>query len=451
MKSLKYFLLIVFSVFLVSSAYTQTYNPDKKFPVSQLQEDFINLRKLIEDNHPALYRYYDEAFFKNYFDSAYSLINREMTELEFIKILEPMVAKVHCGHTELWYSGNFQNYIYMNGLFIPFSIRYIGNKAYITRDYTENNILTEGSEIILINDVSISHILKTLYASMNGDGFNKQNILFTINKLPVSTLSKYFNYTDSYMIQFKKPDEINISTVTLEGMKYQKLVSVLNKRYNLDSENTDFSFKTLDSLNTAVITIHSFVMRENDNYYEFLKSSFNQIDSLNIKNLIVDVRGNDGGHPDYAIDLLRYLMDKDFVYFKTKVSNEKWNTFIKPYKNNFKGKVYILINGGELSTTGHFISLVKHHNIGTFIGRESGSTFSCHDNSLRFVLPNTKINGKVARNTFETAVTGLNWEKGIMPDYYVEPNLKDLINGVDTIMEYALNLIKHSKTIGGKP
>jgi hypothetical protein len=45
MNGLKYFLLIVFPVSLVSSAYTQTYNPDKKFPVKQLQEDFIELRK----------------------------------------------------------------------------------------------------------------------------------------------------------------------------------------------------------------------------------------------------------------------------------------------------------------------------------------------------------------------------------------------------------------------
>jgi len=56
-------------------------------------------------------------------------------------------------------------------------------------------------------------------------------------------------------------------------------------------------------------------------------------------NLIVDVRGNDGGHPDYAIDLFRYLMHKDFVYFKTGVSVEKWN---HPYENSFKGQVYIL-------------------------------------------------------------------------------------------------------------
>lgn len=372
------------------------------------------------------------------------MIEKEMTELEFIKILESMVAKVHCGHTELWYSENFQNYIYKNGLFIPFSIYYIENKASIRRDYTEDSILAEGPEIISINDVPTSHILKTLYDSMNGDGFNKQNILFTINKSPVSTLSKYFNYTDSYTVQFKKPDDINVSTVSLGGIKYQNLASVSKKRYNIHSEDTDFSFKIIDNLSTAVLTIHSFVIHENDNYYRFLKSSFDQLDSQNIQNLILDVRGNDGGHPDYSIDLLRYLMNKDFVYFKTKVNNENWNSSIKPYKNNFKGKIYVLIDGGELSTTGHFVSLAKYHNAGTFVGQESGSTFSCHDNSLEFVLPNTQIGGKVARTTFETAVTDISWEKGIMPDYYVKPNIEDILKDVDTIMEYALNLIRDS-------
>lgn len=43
---------------------------------------------------------------------------------------------------------------------------------------------------------------------------------------------------------------------------------------------------------------------------------------------------------------------------------------------------------------------------------------------------------------------GLSWEKEIMPCNYVEHSLEDLINGEDTIKEYALNLIKHSKTSG---
>ena len=99
----------------------------------------------------------------------------------------------------------------------------------------------------------------------------------------------------------------------------------------MDSENTNFSFRILDDLSTAVIRIRSFVKHENDDFSGFLKSSFNQINSRNIQNLIVDVRGNDGGHPEYSINVLRYLMDKDFVYFKTKVSDEEWNNPIKPY------------------------------------------------------------------------------------------------------------------------
>lgn len=443
MKSSEYLLLTILFMFFLSSSFAQTYDPERKYPVNQLQEDFLKLRKLLEDNHPALYRYYDEAFFSSFFDSVLVSINKEMTELEFIKILEPVIAKVHCGHTELWYSDDFQKYIYTNGLFIPFSVYYIDDKAYTVKDYTENNILPEGSEVISINAVPVSHILSMLYASMNGDSFNKQNILFTINKIPVSILSRYFNYTDSYTVQYKEPDDNNFSTVTLGGIKYRELLSLLHKRYNLNSDDRDFSFQVLDSLNAAVITIRSFVKHENDHYYDFLKSSFYQIDSLNIQNLIIDVRGNDGGHPDYAVDLLRYIMNKDFVYFKPESGVASWIDPIRPHENNFQGKIYILINGGELSTTGHFISLIKYHNLGIFIGQESGSTFSCHNNSLYFLLPNTQIGGKVARTTFETAVTGMSWEKGIMPDYYVKPDIEDLLNNVDTIMEYTLHIINN--------
>jgi len=104
----------------------------------------------------------------------------------------------------------------------------------------------------------------------------------------------------------------------------------------------------------------------------------------------------------------------------------------------------IICKAKSLPTSGHFISLVKYHDIGILVGQESGSTFSCNDNSKSFVLPNTRIGGKVARTTFETAVTGFRWDSGILPDHVVEPNLRDIIDGVDTIMEYALDLISES-------
>ena len=145
---------IIFYIIIGSTACTQIYDAYNKFTVEQLQNDFLKFKEHIEDNHPALYRYYDKTFFNSYFDSVYSLINEEMTELEFIKLLDPVIAKVHCGHTELQYSDNFGNYIYENGLFIPFSINYLKAKAYIVRNYKEDISEYLGSEIISINGIS---------------------------------------------------------------------------------------------------------------------------------------------------------------------------------------------------------------------------------------------------------------------------------------------------------
>jgi hypothetical protein len=83
MKGLKYVLAIIIGFSVVNISLSQSYDPQKKFTVDQLKEDFATLQRLFEENHPALYRYYDEKFFVNYFDSVYMEINTEMTELEF--------------------------------------------------------------------------------------------------------------------------------------------------------------------------------------------------------------------------------------------------------------------------------------------------------------------------------------------------------------------------------
>ncbi|MBN1340264.1 MAG: S41 family peptidase [Bacteroidales bacterium] len=439
---IKYVLTVATSFFIGYPMSSQTYDPEMKYPTDQLQEDFTTLRRLIEENHPALYRYYDVEFWSDYCDSLYSLVNHPMTEPEFIKILEPMVAKVHCGHTELWYSEDFQDFVYSQKLFIPLSAYYIHDTAYIKRQYTDKNILPEGSRILSINNIDVRSIQESLFETMNGDGFNKQNILFTINKTPVSILSKYFDYSEKYEIEIIRPSESVPTLVSVKGIKYDDLLAIAGNRYGDNPDRENFSFRIADSLSTAIISIHSFVKNEDDNYVEFLKSSFGLIDEQNIQNLIVDVRGNDGGHPDYSVGLLKYLINHDFIYFKTKLDDPEMNNPITPYSNSFKGNLYVLMNGGELSTTGHFISLLKYHKTGKLVGQESGSTFSCNDNSLVFSLPNTHIRGKVARTTFETAVSGLSQEKGIMPDYHVEPDIRDIIKNIDTIMDYTLKLIR---------
>jgi hypothetical protein len=114
---------------------------------------------------------------------------------------------------------------------------------------------------------------------------------------------------------------------------------------------------------------------------------------------------------------------------------------IYPLENRFKGKVYFLIDGNGNSTTGHFMSLVRAHNLGTIIGEELGSNQFCTAGQTLCRLKNTKLVISVANNTHISTATMLPDEKGILPDYFVTQSSDDYLNNVDAVKNYALNLI----------
>ena len=109
---------------------------------------------------------------------------------------------------------------------------------------------------------------------------------------------------------------------------------------------------------------------------------------------------------------------------------------------DFYGKKYFLIDGGCFSTTGHFISIVKFHKLGTFIGEESGGTFTCNNSSHMIPLTHTKLVVRIPNKTFPAAVTGFKKGWGILPDHTVKPLLEDILSGEDTVLNYTLNLVK---------
>jgi hypothetical protein len=85
---------------------------------------------------------------------------------------------------------------------------------------------------------------------------------------------------------------------------------------------------------------------------------------------------------------------------------------------------------------------LRFHGLGTFIGTETGSTYTCNAAVRVFPLQNTGIGLKIATGSFAAAVEGFPKDKGIIPHHVVERNIDDLKNGVDTVMDYALELIE---------
>jgi hypothetical protein len=143
--------------------------------------------------------------------------------------------------------------------------------------------------------------------------------------------------------------------------------------------------------------------------------------------------------------LFSYLTDREFIYFKrnedVKDFEPLYNT-MQPNILNYKGNVYVFINGGSLSTTGHLISLLKFHTNAIFVGEEPGSTFRCNDFSMQMALPKTGILVNVPRTTFETSVSGFKMCEPFPLDFKVNTNATDIINREDTYVSKVVTMIK---------
>ncbi len=168
---------------------------------------------------------------------------------------------------------------------------------------------------------------------------------------------------------------------------------------------------------------------------------------MKINNIILDLRGNEGGDPNCGNNLLSYLIPKPFIYFNPRQSwgYKSLNQLTNPATNNFNGNLLILIDGGCFSTTPHVASLLKYYKVGKFIGQETGGGYSCNSNPGWSTLKNTHIQVGVSESIYSTMVTGQEIGKGIVPDYLVSWTVEDYLNGRDPVMSMALNIIDKMK------
>jgi C-terminal processing protease CtpA/Prc len=225
---------------------------------------------------------------------------------------------------------------------------------------------------------------------------------------------------------------------------------IMDTKRRLESEPGSYhpyQFDLIDSLSTAVVTVRDFIGYPKGKFERFLEASFTTVQEKNITNLIVDLRGNDGGDPAYAAAVLSYLVSREIIYFKQSVYG------YKPLKRpvrlsplSFRGKLFVLMDGGCFSTTGHLLSLLKFHKFGVLVGEESGGSYRCYGCPKSYTLANTGINLDCQRCVFDTDVAGFAANQGVLPDIEAKPAIEDLAMGRDTVKQFTLDLIesKHS-------
>ncbi|MNJ86465.1 Peptidase family S41 [compost metagenome] len=419
--------------------YTKDYS--KVYSRQELVSDLKQLVDILK-THPKVYEFVSEEEFNNLVEIQESKITDSMKTTDFYRIAQPIVAKVGCVHTAL-YDGrpdSLPDHLFK----LPLDLSFFENDLLVMENYEGNKTIFAGSRILKINDVPVETIKETFWNCVSADGYNASH---KKRRLMTSVAYRYletYGVDSNYTIQYTPPDNDSPVTIVLNRADQNSSEEKLAAKH----EKNKLQFSINRELNTAIIIIKSFDFYDSDLPYfkNFVDSCFEQINTQKIENLIIDVRDNGGGDPHCASYLINHISEKPINYYS---ENYSWFTN-QPRPDSVKFSrlskpPYILVNGGEASTTGHFCALVDYHNLGIFVGEQSGSTYTCNGAQEKFRLKHTELIVIVAQETYQVDVVNMEKEIGIIPLYIVTPSKEEFLLKKDVIMDFVLDKL-HNET-----
>ncbi|CAL2107201.1 Tetratricopeptide repeat protein [Tenacibaculum sp. 190524A02b] len=406
----------------------------KVYPNHQYLEDLNELGKRLTEVHPNVFKFISEKEFWQKLEEKKKLITEETTFSQFIWYCSEIIANINCSHTSLGYFYQERTMLPID-LRFPLEVRLIKDRLYVVNPLVNKDILKPADEIIAINGLTVNELKAKVYPNISSQGkieTYKKNFL---NAHSTSIIPYAFNFPKSYTVTLKKQQK---KVVLKKLSSYKSKLGVLPKY--LAKKPLDLKYI---NDKTAVLTIRTFAYYGNKfkEFKQFTDKIFNELKDKNIQNLIIDVRKNGGGSSDAGRYLFRYLAKEPFIYYSKAQFNEKLEE-VSPLENSFKENLYFMMDGNGGSTTGHFMSLIKHLKLGTLVGEELGSNQFCTGGQKRLRLPNTGIQYAVARNTYQTTATSLPIDRGVFPDVVITQGIQEYLKEQDTMLKYILEEIK---------
>jgi hypothetical protein len=407
----------------------------KTYSVAELQSDFRLLRKQLEKHHPNLYLYTPKQQFDFTFDSLYAAISKPMDGLAFYSLITNLYAKIKDGHTYFLLSDKLNNYYNKNKLFFPLRVYCTNDKMFVLVDYSDTKILP-GTEIVSINGVPVSTVISIMTHTQIRDGYSDTYPLWSAN----NWFRPYYSY------QFGHPAQFTFVLKGTLGTRTTVTCKAVPKNTNKPGGIQKGISLEIKGKHTAVLQIRSFHNailnhRYHQHFKKEINSNFSEIFKMGIDTLILDLRGNEGGHTQNAQLLLSYLLDKPYKL----VYKGPSDGVIKPKSKIFNGKLFCLINGGSFSAASMVVSVLQENKRAVFVGEETAGNRTVISGSARsFNLPNTKINCTVSRKSWQIR-NAENDGRGVIPDYKVVSTIDDIIAGKDAQLELILKLIKEGK------
>lgn len=454
---------------------------EKTFPVEDLRQDLKILWDVLDEGHGGFERYTPRETLKKSFDEASSRLAKPLTEMEFYRLLLPLIAAIKDGHTSLRMSGPGQADQVSRPVFFPLELRFIDGKAFVFRNLSGTPEIVLGSELVTINGTPMAQVLARLLPLVPRDAgvqTRPLRLLENPNRFG-ECFAAEFGPAGSFRLGLRKPAGGGETSLDAAGIKGADINRLLQERYPEAVRRRPLYELTYQG-STAVITIRGFGDDRGPGavaFPEFIQKTFRELADKKVEGLIIDLRGNGGGRDEYGRLLFAHFMAEPFLYYKAlERKKEKYDLVkyiggggestetgtlrknargwydvldhpnvgtMKPETPRFTGRTCILVDGLSFSTTGESTSLFHFHKKAVFVGEECGAGYygNTSGGMVLVTLPKTRLQVIVPLTLYTLAVNRYPKDRGIVPDYPVTPTIEDLLAGRDVVMEKALSVL----------
>jgi hypothetical protein len=467
----------------VVSSFYKPWDEEKlntKIPANLLRDDIDLFVKTIEEIGVNPYINITKDSFYREIDLLKRKIDKPLTRREFIELIVPIVSDLRLSHTlvkpDWWvYKSIFDK---KGGTYFPVDVKIADNRLLVDKDYTSSH-LAEGDEIISINDIKSKTLIDSLLRYSTSS--TQHSRLMDVQADFPLLLWWVYDISGPFKIETKK------SASSLEGKPSAELDKLKNGGTSKQTEYRQYDYTPIDG-STSKLTFRDFAIKDTVRYFRFLDSVFYQLKAHSVQNLIIDVRGNEGGN-FYSLEVVKYLYDKPFkasskmYYKKSKFAEDffllvlypedrdnpvmrklvsncfgsceaehdygQWyecdNEFFfpKPDSIRFKGNLFVLSDNKTNSAAVDFAVCIKDYSIGKIIGNETNQSPSNDANGCYFLLPHSNVMAMGATNYAIRPNGDPSTTRGVIPDYEVTQLKKDTEKGIDTVLNFTLKLIKN--------
>ena len=447
-----------------------------------LRADLATLRKTYLALHPGLYRYNTPVELEARFDSVDRYFAQDRTLGEAFLALTRLTAAIRCGHTY----PNFYNQSDAVGeaLFegrnkVPFEFRWLGGRMVVTADRTPDGSLPRGTEVLSIDGVETDRILRTLLPLARSDGSNDGK---RVAYLEVAGNDRYEAFDILYPLAFPVRDTAftfrvrrpGSSPVVVRAAALAAAQRRSTRRVRDTADSTAPAWRYEEKNGVGVLTMPTWSLYNSKwDWKSWTDSLMSSITARGLDNLVLDIRGNEGGL-DAGNAILAHLIDRPLSlpryrqYVRYRLVPPELRPNLKTWDREFfdwggaaegpdsagyfyrlrkkgpryRGRVWVLVGPVNSSATFQFANAVKSSGVATLVGRTTGGNLRGINGSAYFFVHLPKTGLEVDLPLVAMMSSRPERDAGVEPDIRVETTPLDVARGVDPELEAVLARIR---------